>query len=261
MRAYWLGMVVGLAAAAPTAAQTAPEAAVPNVAPAKAANDGTDPTRPVSNLTVAFEHIDLRGGFTADSPYVAYTHPFGPNTLRLKLPLNSVDVAGREALGLGDIKLKFQRVLTVNPVYGLVASAEMGFNTAGRTELGTGKNVLTLTGIYAKFLKGGRIFAPALVHDISLWGDRDRADISITTVDLYYVPKYRNPRLYATIDPYVSYDWVRDVPFGGLKVTQGYRLGPMLGGTGQMYVKPGIILGPSRPANWSIEAGFQLLNF
>jgi hypothetical protein len=49
--------------------------------------------------------------------------------------------------------------------------------------------------------------------------------------------------------------------FAGLAVTLGCSLGPAMGGTSQVYVKPQIFFGSERPSNWGIEIGYKLLGF
>lgn len=156
---------------------------------------------------------------------------------------------------MGDISIKYTNVLERNPEYGVVVSAELFLDMAARREPGSGKNVLKLTGIYARFLDGGNIFAPALVHSVAVWGDSSRSNVNVTTADFYYVPRLTNPKLYMTLDPNVSYDWESERTYGGLAVTLGYRLGPMLGGRGQVFIKLQGLAGADRPVNWGIAAG------
>jgi len=226
-------------------------------------NDGTDPTRPPTMAGLSFEHVDLRNGFSNQSLFATIQAPIGSGgqTLKLRLPVSANDTTADHDYGLGDISLKYTNVLERNAAYGLVFSVELLFNTAARPALGAGINVLKLTGVYAHFLEGGAIFAPALVHSIATGGDHSRDRVNLTTVDFYYVPRLANPKLYMTFDPNLSRDWEKSRIYGGLAVTLGYRLGPMLGGRGQAYIKPQGLVGADRPVNWGIEAGFQLLNW
>ncbi|KPF68927.1 hypothetical protein IP84_06860 [beta proteobacterium AAP99] len=226
-------------------------------------NDGTDPTRPVRSATVSFEHLDLVSGFRSDTLFLSYVQPVGDagTSLRLKLPYASNDFTRNTKYGLGDASLKVNKVVEVNPVWGAVASAEVVFDTASRPELGTGRDVLKLNAIYARFLKGGEIFAPALLHSVSIGGDSRRPKVNNTTLDLYYVPKFANPKVYMTVDPAWVHDWETRRGYGALAVTMGYKLGPMLGGQGQVFVKPSTSVGSNRPVKWGVELGFQVLAF
>lgn len=178
-----------------------------------------------------------------------------------EVPFAAVDVLGNDKMGLSDVSVKMTRVLEVNRKYGLVMSGKVAFDTADRLELGTGKTVFEGTFIYAKFLKGGHIFAPALVHKISVAGSDRRADVSLTTLDLYYVPRLKDPKMFITVDPALNYDWVNNATFGALAVTFGRSIGPMFGGIGQVTLKPTILVGGDRPANWGMKVGFKVVNF
>jgi hypothetical protein len=226
-------------------------------------NNGTDPTRPIRTASVQFEHLDLRGGFTSEILTFNYTQPLGAgrSSLKVEMPFSSVDVFGNRSLGAGDLSLKYTQIPVITKTHGIVLAAEMVFNTAARPELGTGKNVFKPQFIYAWFLKGGSIFAPALVHNISLWGDSNRQQVNQTTVDLYYVPHLANPKLYMTLDPAFNIDWENKKQFGALAVTLGYRLGGMFGGKGQVFIKPSTTFFDDRPTNWGIKVGFQVLGF
>lgn len=236
----------------------------PVTAQEKAGNDGTDPTRLISTASVALEHLDLRGGFWNDTINSDLTLPFSAGdraSLRIRAPLVATNIGTSRAFGLGDIGFRLTRVLGVTKTHGWVGQGELILDTAARPELGTGQNVGKATLIYARFLKGGHIFAPALVHSQSIWGDDARPKVSFTTVDFYYVPRLANPKLYMTLDPSLNYNWQRDVGFGALAVTMGYRLGPALGGAMQVFVKPSAAVGTDRSFNWGLQAGVQLLGF
>jgi hypothetical protein len=227
-------------------------------------NNGTDPTRPPKMIAVSYGYTELRNGFRQDILKGLYQQPIskdGRTVAKVELPLVSTDVLGRSGFNLGDITLGLQRVAVVTPQYGLVYKAELVLNTANHIEQGTGKNVLKATAIYAKFLAGGAIFAPAIVHNESLWGESGRAKVRLTTLDFYYVPKLSDPKTFVTFDPNVNFDWEGDKTFFGLAVTLGRAIGPAFGGNGQVYIKPSILAGNDRPGNWGFEVGFKVLGF
>jgi hypothetical protein len=227
-------------------------------------NNGTDPTKPPKLLQVSYSFTELRQGFRNDTIKLTYQTPIAPDGRTVgvvKVPLVSTDVLGRSGYGLGDIEVGVNKVMKVTAKHGTVLQANMIFNTADRMERGTGKTVLKVTGIYAFFLPGGDIFAPSLVQNNSIWGDGDRAAVNLTTADFYYVPKLKNPKLFLTLDPNINYNWEAEDFFAGLAVTLGCSLGPAMGGTSQVYVKPQIFFGSERPSNWGIEIGYKVLGF
>jgi hypothetical protein len=245
----------------PVGAQAVTETPAP-----RTENDGTDPTSPVRFLKFNFEHLDLAlpeslPGDNSNTFALEFQQPFGRTALKLKLPITSLDVLGDSSYGLGDVSAKVSHVASVTKTHGIVVGAEMIFNTSSRPELGTGKTVFKPSLIYAFFLNGGHIFAPALVHSVSIAGDENRNNISATTIDFYFVPKLANPKVFMTLDPAITQDWHNDKFFFITAVTVGYTIGPMLGGKGQVIVKPTIGIGGDKPTGWGIQAGFQLINF
>jgi hypothetical protein len=226
-------------------------------------NDGTDPTRPVRSATLAFSQTELTNGVTARLFEFKFNQPLGAgrSAVQLVLPLASVNAFGETRYGLGDIGLRYSNVAVVTPQYGLVLQLEAEFPTAARPELGSGRTVLKPAVIYARFLRNGAILAPSLLHNVSVGGGSNRPDVNLTTFDLYFVPRLANPRAFMTLDPALNYDWEARAGYGAFAVTYGYRLGPMLGGVGQVYIKPSTTFGKNRPVDWGLEVGFQVVNF
>lgn len=250
------------AIATPVCAQNADADTAAEPTEPKTENDGTDPTQLSSSADVTLEHLDLRGGFGSQTLAFGFTTPIAAGTsLRFRAPLVANDVLGNNSLGLGDVSVKLTRVLKVTRQYGIVVGGELAFDTADRLELGSGKTVFKANFVYAKFLKGGSIFAPALVHSISVAGKDSRADVNSTTLDLYYVPRLKNKKLFMTVDPAIIHDWENDKTYGSVAVTFGQKLGKMFGGNGQVFVKPSVLIGSDRGANWGVQVGFKVLNF
>lgn len=233
-----------------------------SAAPA-AIDNGTDPTKLLSAAEAKYEYLDLQNGFSSATLRLSYTRPFGEGkySFRARLPIAAVDVFGDESYDIGDASVQLQHVFGLTQKHAFVIQGEMVFDTASRPELGTGKNVFKGTLIYAKFLKGGSIFAPAIVQSNSLWGDESRTDINFTTFDFYYVPKLSNPKNLITYDPALNFDWENDKQFASLAVTFGRVLGPQLGGNGILFFKPSLFAGSDRPGGWGIEVGYKVLGF
>lgn len=231
---------------------------------AKEPDNGTDPSRFSTTAAVQYEHIDLRPDFSIGTLNVSYFHPFGEKknyNLRIRLPLVRTDVLGNNGYDIGDFSLKLNHVYKLTQQYAIVLGAELSFDTAKRPELGTGKNVFKGTFIYAKFLEGGAIFAPAIVQSNSLWGDSSRARVNNTVFDFYYVPKFSDPKYFATVDPALSFDWQTNKQFASLAVTLGRSTGPAFGGSSQVFIKPTVFVGGERPGNWGVEVGYKVIGF
>jgi hypothetical protein len=230
----------------------------------KPANNGTDPTKLTTIAQPTYEYLDLLGGFESGVLRLNYTQPFGEKSdysLRLRVPVQMNDVLGNAGHDLGDASVMLTHVFGLTRTHGWVVQGEAVFDTAARPELGTGKNVLKGTLIYARFLPTGAIFAPAVVQSNSVSGQARRADVNTTTFDFYYVPKLADPRNLITVDPAVNFDWENDKEFLSLAVTYGRVTGPAFGGIGIVTVKPTLFAGGDRPADWGIEIGYKLLGF
>jgi hypothetical protein len=245
-----------LLALLPAALFAAPE-------PVAEVDNGTDPTRLNTTAVVTYEHVGLVAGAT-DSINASYVQPLGAarrTSLRLKVPFVRNDALGSDDFGLGDLGLKASHILHLTRSYGLLTSAEFVFDSAERAELGSGQNVFKPGFTYAKFLKDGSIFAPAIVQSNSLWGDDRRARVNSTVFDFYYVPHLANPRYFITVDPAMSLDWEGEREFASLSITLGRSLGPALGGSSQASIRPTVFAGGERPADWGIEIGYKVIGF
>jgi hypothetical protein len=242
----------------------AQQTAATEAEPAKAVDNGTDPTKFSRLAEAKYEYLDLQGGFGSGTLRLSYTEPLGEKndySLRLRVPVTYVDVLGNDQHALGDVSIQLQHVFGLTKGHAFVAQGELIFDTADRQELGFGKNVFKGTLIYAKFLQGGGIFAPAFVQSKSISGNNARAKVNTTTLDFYYVPKLANPRNLVTFDPSLNFDWENDKRFAGLAVTMGRVTGPAFGGNGILFVKPSVFVGGDRPSSWGVEVGFKVLGF
>jgi hypothetical protein len=248
----------------PPATESSPPASIPGTTPEAHAepDNGTDPTRIRRQATMLFQHFDLRQGFTSDTLELIYVQPLGGHTsLSATVPFPSVDTAGDDSFGFGDFELELTHIPVVTRHYGIVLKADVTFDTASRPELGNGQTVLQGTFIFARFLRGGAIFAPSFEARYGVDRDPGRTRVNSLTVDFYYVPRLANRNYYMTVDPFLAFDWERDTQSGGLTMTLGRVIGPAFGGRLQAYVKPGVFVGSDRSSNWGIEVGIKLLGF
>jgi hypothetical protein len=229
------------------------------------ADNGTDPTRLSRNVSVGYEYVDLPGGGDVATLNFRYGTPIskdGRTAIQIKLPITDANVGNEPGLDFGDVSLKATRVVAVTRGYGIVASAELSFDTAGEPSGGSGTEVLKLSGVYAKFLKGGAIFAPAVVHTERIGSSvPSRPDISNTIVDFYYVPKLADRRYYVTLDPSIKHDWISDETSGAFAVTLGRTLDTAGQGTSSVYIKPSVGIGKYRGLDAGLEIGFKIVGF
>jgi len=228
-------------------------------------DNGTDPTKMSRSIALQHEHIALRGGGSTGSMKLSYAMPLGEGknqSLRVRLPVNRVSPPGQGShTGVGDAAIQLTRVFGLTSRHGYVAQGEWVFDTARRAELGSGRSVLKGTLVYVMFFEDGRIFAPAVVHSRSVAGGGDRPGVNTTAIDFYYVPKLQDNRTFVTLDPALSVDWEHRKHHPSLAVTVGRALGPALGGSAQVFVKPSVFGGGERSANWGLEVGFKVIGF
>lgn len=185
----------------------------------------------------------------------------GRTGLNFKLPFVSTSF-GDSGFGVGDVSVKLTRVLTVTPAYGIVVGAEAVIDTADAPVRGAGVDVLKLSGVYAIFLPTGAIFAPSVVHSVSIGSpDPGRSDVNSTTLDLYYVPRLSRPGTYMTVDPAVIYDWETDKLSGALSVTYGQSVNLGIAGNESFFIKPSAGIGGNRGSDFGLEVGFKVLGF
>jgi hypothetical protein len=85
--------------------------------------------------------------------------------------------------------------------------------------------------------------------------------VNFTRVNLYLVPDFGVERLYLTIDPAFTRDWEAGSSYGDIAFTVGFTMGRILGADSQVFLRPGTGIGAARSFDWSVEIGFQLLNF
>jgi hypothetical protein len=228
-------------------------------------NNGTDPTKLSTTAQLRFESLDLGDGFTNNTLYLRFTQPLGAaqrSSVELKLPIVSSNILDGSDYGMGDFSLKFTRLASLTPQYGILLTLEAIFDTADAADQGTGSNVLKPGITYARFLPNGAIFAPTLQHGFTVGSaDSGRPDVNQTVIDFYYVPKLNDPLNYMTIDPALTYDWESEKLSPTLAVTLG-RVIPMgLPGSSSLFVKPSIGFGGDRAYDWGIEVGFKVVGF
>lgn len=227
-------------------------------------DDGTDPTRISSSISLSYENLGLVNGGTLQNLFLKYGTTISADRrtgLNLKLPIASNNL-GENGFGLGDFSVKIARVLAIKPTYGIIVGAEAIIDTADAPDRGFGVNVLRLSGAYAFFLKSGAIFAPSLEQAVSI-GDPDpgRSDVNLTTIDFYYVPRLPIPGAYMTVDPAVLYNWETDELSGALSVTYGQSVDLGIPGNESFFVKPRIGIGRNRAADYGLEVGFKVVGF
>ncbi|MFZ2989813.1 hypothetical protein [Ideonella sp.] len=253
-----------LAAATLTAASSGVLAQVAAAEVGTAADNGTDPTKLNTSASVQYEHIAEGHGETGTFKlsYALLLSEKRDYSLRFWLPVARRSGQGVQGeFGVGNVSVQLTHVFGLSRTQGFVAQGEVEFDRAVLSGSGIERTVLKGSMIYARFLAGGDLFAPAVVHSQRVGGGDARDDLSRTVFDFYYVPKLADTKTFVTVDPALNSDWKSDKHYASLAVTVGRVLGPALGGNAQVSIKPSVFAGGQRPANWGLEAGFKVIGF
>ena len=224
-------------------------------------NNGTNPTLLANTFEFKTGYIDAGNGFDAWSTETSLTLPFGKKNVAFRFTAPVSQSVIDNTFDLGDISATFIHVVDVNRKRGIAYTVELFTDTASRPDLGYGEAAVELSAFYAWFLKNGSIFAPAVVQTIGLGTPPGGKSVSQTTVDFYYVPKLKNPKLFMTFDPAIIRDWRAKDTFGSLQVTFGSSIGKIGKGNWAIYARPQILIGAKRPANWGFEIGTKVIGF
>ncbi len=236
-------------------------------------NNGTNPTLLTTQIGLQYQYNEINSDLNTGLFETFYTQPFGEGgnrAFRITVPGSDSPFNANPNFGgtpgndftLGDISVTYIDVFHLTERNGSAFTFELFLDTADEATAGYGQLVGETSVFYAWFLDNGDIFAPAWVQTFGLEGGNSAGtDVNQTTVDFYYVPKLANPKYYMTFDPAIIHDWESGDTFGSLQVTLGMLTGPAFGGDGQVFVKPGILFGGDRPAEWSLQVGYKVLNF
>lgn len=227
---------------------------------AAATDNGTDPTKLRRQAAISYEHLDLGNDISRGTLKLILETPISRSTsIRLTTPFQRFN-AGPYAhdMALGDMSVRLTQLFSLNRKGGIVGQLEVIGDTATREDLGSGTTVVKGGLIFANFLEGGRIFAPAIAHSESIGGGKR---VRESVLDLYYVPKLKSPAWYATFDPAIIRNWEGRKTYGSLAVTAGRAIGKAGDGLVQAYVKPTVFIGGGRPSNWGVEVGIRAIGF
>lgn len=236
-------------------------------------NNGTNPTLLTTQFGIQYQYNEINSNLNTGLFEAFYTQPFGAGgkrAFRFTVPVSDSPFNADPKFGgtpgndftLGDISLTYIDVFYLTERNGSAFTFELFLDTADEPTAGYGQLAGETSIFYAWFLNNGAIFAPAWVQTFGLEGGNSQGqDVNQTTVDFYYVPKLANPKYFMTFDPAIVHDWETDATFGSLQITFGMLTGRAFGGDSQITVKPGILFGGDRPAEWSLQVAYKILNF
>jgi hypothetical protein len=236
-------------------------------------NNGTNPTLLTTQFGIQYQFNQINSDLNTGVFEAFYTQPFGEGgrrAFRITVPGSDSPFNADPFFGgvpgqdftLGDVSITYIDVFYLTEKNGAAYTFELFLDTADQPTAGYGQLAGEFSAFYAFFLNSGAIFAPAWVQTFGLEGGNSEGDdVNQTTLDFYYVPKLANPKYFMTYDPAIVHNWETDDTFGSLQITFGMLTGRAFGGDSQVFVKPGVLLGGDRPADWSLQVGYKVLNF
>jgi hypothetical protein len=200
-------------------------------------------------------------GVGAGSPY----HDMGSRLamrLRARHSNLSFELPGPDTYsvsGIGDLDARLLYLPYVGNKSILAVGLEGFFDTATNSALGSGKTSLgpTVIGVFPGLVGRGSLFAPAYQYVFDVAGSDDRADISRSQLDIYFVWALAGGKNWLIVDPQVIFDHEKDTTPALAELEWGFMVAPEVGLSG--WLRPGIGIGADRLYDWNLEAGIKFV--
>ena len=167
------------------------------------------------------------------------------------------DGSTTEVSGMGDFDSRVIYVPKVGRRGALAVGLEATFDTASNRLLGTGRNLLgpQIFGVLWRPAGGGVLAAPAYQYVFDYSGDDDRAPVSRSQLDFFYLWLDKGQKWWVLADPQALIDHENDIEFALFEAEYGRMMFAGL----SSYVRPSIGIGNDRPYDWSIELGLKVI--
>ena len=224
-----------------------------------------------SSLTTTFEYrwplgrdvANLRGE-EGGSTFYDMGKKFGAR-LRMKYKNLNIDTPGAAPFensnvsGIGDLDARVLWMAYASRKVIIVPGLEAFFNTATNDALGSGKTSLgpVVFAVFPGILGGSSLFAPAYQYVFDIAGDNDRADISRSQIDLYFVWLLAKGKNWLIVDPQIILDHKNSKEMATIEAEWGFMIVPKSGISG--YMRPGTSIGDEKPYSWNFETGIKFV--
>ena len=165
---------------------------------------------------------------------------------------------GNTTTGFGDMDARILWVPKVSQKGALAFGIEATFNTASQPSIGTGKTTLgpqVFFVFFQPFGIKGTLLVPAYQYVFDIAGDDDRADISRSAIDLFFVWLATDKKHWAIVNPTIIIDHEGEKEFAIFEA----EAGQMMFGPTSSYIRPGFGIGDDKPYEWNIEFGFKVI--
>ena len=183
--------------------------------------------------------------------------------LRLEMPYstNAPHVPGFDSVsGHGDLLLRAAWRAVQRDGFALILGTELILDTADDDRLGSGKNIVGPLAYAAIDLpRHDSVFFPYVQHYVSVSGDGNRDDVSVTTVKPNLLTRWPN-RVYTFLEPQFLIDWERDAKVG---LTVELEVGKIISQNMAAWLRPGVGLINRNELmqvyNWNFEVGMRYI--
>jgi hypothetical protein len=180
-------------------------------------------------------------GVGAGSPYHDMGRRLGMR-VRARYSNLSVDVPGSSTSsvsGIGDLDARLLYLPYIGKKSILAVGLEGFFDTASNDALGSGKTSLgpTVIGVFPGLMGQGSLFAPAYQSVFDVGGASERADISRSQLDFYFVWTLAGGKNWLIVDPQVIFDHENDTTPALAEIEWGFMIAPKVGISGWLESK------------------------
>jgi hypothetical protein len=222
-------------------------------------NSGTNPVNFTYDFRMWTERQMPVGDLSVTKTTFEYRAPLSEKVAaRFRGYRMDVSVGSSTATGFGDMDARLLWVPKTSPKGAFVLGLEATFNTASHSVLGTGKTTLgpqAFLVIFQPLGIKGALLAPAYQYVFDIAGDDDRADVSRSAFDLFFVWLAGDKKHWVVINPTVIIDHENEKEFAICEV----EAGQMMFGPTSSYIRPGFGIGDDKPYEWNIEFGFKVI--
>ena len=226
---------------------------------------------PIDDSSLITNTVELRWPFGRDvanlkgvgagSLYHDLGSRFGTR-VRARYSNLSVDVPGSNTYtvsGIGDMDARLLYLPYIGKKTILAVGLEGFFATATNDALGSGRTSLgpTVIGVFPGLVGRGSLFAPAYQYVFDVGGASDRAEISRSQLDFYFVWTLAGGKNWLIVDPQVIFDHENDRTPARTEIEWGFMIAPKVGISG--WLRPGAGIGADRLYDWNLEAGIKFV--
>ncbi len=159
---------------------------------------------------------------------------------------------------MGDVDARVIHVPLVKKKWAVALGLEATLNSATQKELGSGKTTLGPQAFLVFFnplgIKG-LLFAPAYQYVFHIAGDDDRADVSRSAIDFFFVWLAANKKHWVTFNPQIVIDHEGETETLIIET----EVGQMMFGATSSYIRPGFHAAGDKLFEWNIEFGFKVI--